>query len=116
VELYLHSPIHLHGVVLRDNFTFSWEMLATIHFRLFYLPSRFKNLKIKIYRIKTVPGSLFRCETWSFTLRKEHRLRAFENRVPRRILGPKRQEVAGGWRRLHYEELHKFTLRQILFC
>jgi hypothetical protein len=39
-------------------------------------------------------------------LRKEHRLRVFENRVPRRIYGPKWEEVAGGWRRLHNEELH----------
>jgi hypothetical protein len=46
------------------------------------------------------------CETWSLTLREEHRLRVFENRVLRRIFGPKRDEVTGGWRKLHYEELH----------
>jgi hypothetical protein len=40
------------------------------------------------------------------TLREEHRLRMFENRMLRRIFGPKREEVAGGWRRLHNEELH----------
>jgi hypothetical protein len=40
------------------------------------------------------------------TLREEHRLKAFENRVLRRIFGPKRQEVAGSWRRLHNEEFH----------
>jgi hypothetical protein len=45
-------------------------------------------------------------ETWSLTLRKEHRLRVFENRVLRRILGPKRDEVMGEWRKLHKEELH----------
>jgi hypothetical protein len=39
-------------------------------------------------------------------LRKEHRLRMFENRVLRRIFGPKRDEVTGGWRKLHNEELH----------
>jgi hypothetical protein len=39
-------------------------------------------------------------------LREEHGLRVFENRVLRRIFGPKREEVAGGWRRLHNEELH----------
>jgi hypothetical protein len=43
-------------------------------------------------------------ETLSFTLREEHRLRVFENRVLRRIFGPKRDEVTGGW--LHNEELH----------
>jgi hypothetical protein len=44
------------------------------------------------------------CEIWSLTLRKEHRLRVFANRVLRRIFGPKRDEVAGEWRRLHNEE------------
>jgi hypothetical protein len=44
---------------------------------------------------------LYGCETWSLTRREEHKLRAFENRVLRRIFGPKREEVAGGWRRLH---------------
>jgi hypothetical protein len=39
-------------------------------------------------------------------LRVEHRLRVFGNSVPMRIFGPKREEVAGGWRRLHNEELH----------
>jgi hypothetical protein len=42
----------------------------------------------------------------SLTLREEHRLRVFENRVLRRIFGPKMEKVAGGWRRLHNEELH----------
>jgi hypothetical protein len=46
------------------------------------------------------------CETWSLTLREEHRLRVFENRVLRREFGPKRGEVIGGWRKLHNEELH----------
>jgi hypothetical protein len=45
------------------------------------------------------------CETWSLTLREEHRLRVFENRVLRRIFGPKRDEVTGEWRKLHNEEL-----------
>jgi hypothetical protein len=49
---------------------------------------------------------LFGCETWSLTLREEHRLRVIENRVLRRISGPKRDEVNGGWRKLHNEELH----------
>jgi hypothetical protein len=46
------------------------------------------------------------CETWSLTLREEHRLRVIENRILRRIFGPKRDEVTGGWRKLHNEELH----------
>jgi hypothetical protein len=48
---------------------------------------------------------LYGCETWSLTLREEHRLRVFENRVLRRIFGPKR-EVHGSWRKLHNDELH----------
>jgi hypothetical protein len=44
--------------------------------------------------------------TWSLTLREEHRLRVFENRVLRRIFGLKRDEVTGEWRKLHNEELH----------
>jgi hypothetical protein len=49
---------------------------------------------------------LYGLETWSLTLGEEHRLRVFENRVLRRIFGPKRDEVTGGWRKLHNEELH----------
>ena len=48
---------------------------------------------------------LYGHETWSLTLREEHRLRVFENKVLRRIFGPKRDEVKGEWRRLHSEEL-----------
>jgi len=44
---------------------------------------------------------LYGCETWSLTLRKECRLRALENRMLRRIFGPKREEVTGEWRKLH---------------
>jgi hypothetical protein len=47
-------------------------------------------------------------ETWSLTLREEHRLRVFENRVLRRIFGPKRNEVTGEWRKLHDAELHNW--------
>ena len=54
-----------------------------------------KNLKIKIDRTKILPVVLCGCETWSLTLREERRLRAFENRVPGRIFGPKRDEVTG---------------------
>jgi hypothetical protein len=43
----------------------------------------------------------------SLTLREEHRLRVFENRVLRRIFGPKRDEVTGQWRKLHNEELRE---------
>jgi len=59
-----------------------------------------KNLKSKIYRTIILPVVLYGCETWSLTLREEHRLRLFENRVLRRIFGSKRDEVTGKWRKL----------------
>jgi hypothetical protein len=49
---------------------------------------------------------LYDCEIWSLTLREEHRLRVFESRALRIIFGLKRDEVTGGWRKLHNEELH----------
>jgi hypothetical protein len=49
---------------------------------------------------------LYGCETWFLTLREEHRLRVFENRVLRRIFGPKSDEVTREWRKLHDDELH----------
>jgi hypothetical protein len=55
-----------------------------------------ENLKIRTYRTKILPVVVYGCETWSLTLREEHRLRVFENRVLRRIFGPKRHEVKGG--------------------
>jgi hypothetical protein len=65
----------------------------------FVFPSRIKNLKIKIYKTVILPVVLYGCETWSLTLR------VFENRVLRRIFGPKR-EVDGSWRKLQNDELH----------
>jgi len=53
-----------------------------------------------------MPVVLYGCGTWSLTLREEHRLRVFKNRVLRRIFGPKRDEVAEEWRKLHNEELN----------
>ena len=49
---------------------------------------------------------LYWCETWSLTLREEHRLRVSENRVLRRIFGTRRDVVTGEWRKLHNEELN----------
>jgi hypothetical protein len=65
-----------------------------------------KNLKIGIYKTIILPVVLYGCEAWYLTLRDEHRLRVFENRVLRRILRLKRDEVTGEWRKLHNEELH----------
>jgi hypothetical protein len=65
-----------------------------------------KNLKIRIYKTIILPVILYGCETWSLTLREEHRLGVFGNRVLRRIFGLKIDEVTGEWRKLHNEELH----------
>jgi hypothetical protein len=61
---------------------------------------------MRIYKTIILPVVLYVCETWSLTLREEHILRVFENRVLRRVFGPKRDEVTGEWRKLHNEELH----------
>jgi hypothetical protein len=64
-----------------------------------------KNLKIKVNKTVILSFVLYGCETWSLTLREGHRLRIFENRVLRKIFGPKREED-GSWRKLHNDELH----------
>jgi hypothetical protein len=63
-------------------------------------------MKVKIYKTTIRPVVLYGRETWSLTLREEHRLRVFENRVLRRIFGTKRDEVTGDWRKLQNGELH----------
>jgi len=65
-----------------------------------------KYLKIKIYTTIILPVVLYRCETWSLTLREERRLRMFENMVLRRIFGPKWDEVTMEWRKLYNGELN----------
>jgi hypothetical protein len=65
-----------------------------------------RNVKVKIYKTIILPVVLYWCETWSLTLREEHRLRVFEDRVLRGIFGPKRDGVTGEWRKLHNGELH----------
>ena len=64
------------------------------------------NIKIKIYRTVILPCVLYGCETWSLTLKEKRTVKVFEKRVLRRILGPKREEVIGEWRKLHEEELN----------
>jgi hypothetical protein len=64
------------------------------------------NVKIKIYKTIILLVVLYGCKTWSVTLREEHRLRVFKNRVLRRIFGPNRDEVTEDWRKLHNKELH----------
>ena len=67
-----------------------------------------KKLKIKIYRSIILPVVLYGCETWSLTLRDERRLRVFENRVLRRLFGPKRDEVTGNG--------ENYIMRSIVIC
>jgi len=63
-------------------------------------------MKTETHRTVILPVILYGCETWSFTLREERRLRVFENWVLRRVFGAKRDEVTGEWRKLHNEELN----------
>jgi hypothetical protein len=73
-----------------------------------------KNLMIKMYESVILPVVLYGCQTWSLTLREEQGLRVFENRVLRRIFGPKREED-GSCRKLHNDELHSlYSSRNIV--
>jgi hypothetical protein len=73
------------------------------------------NVKVKIYKIIILPVVLYGFETWSLTLREEHRLRVFENMVLRKMFGPKRDDVMGEWWKLHSEELHNlYSLPNII--
>jgi hypothetical protein len=71
------------------------------------------NLKIRMYKIIILPVILYGSETWSLTLKEEHRLKVFENRLLRRIFGPKRDEVTGKLRKLRNEEHNDLYLRQV---
>jgi len=63
------------------------------------------SIDIKVYKIVILPV-FYGCEAWSLTLRGEHRPGVFENRVLRKISGPKREEVTWEWRRLRIDKLH----------
>jgi len=65
-----------------------------------------KNFKSKIHKTIILLVVLYVCETWSLTLREEYRLTVFKNRMLRRIFVTKREEVAGGWKKLHNEKLY----------
>jgi len=71
-----------------------------------------KNIEIKVHRTLILPVVLYVYETWSLTLREERTLRVFENRVLRRIFGPKRAEMTWEWRKLRNEELNYLYLSQ----
>ena len=71
------------------------ECLLLFGTKSFVFQFAIQKLKIKIYRTIILPVFLYGCETWSLTLREERGLRVFENRVLRRVFGPKRDEVTG---------------------
>ena len=81
-------------------------MHVIIHLRKFYRPVCFPRLKVKTHKTIILSVVLYGCETWSLTLREEHRLRMYENKVLRKISGAKRDEITGEWRKLHNDELH----------
>jgi hypothetical protein len=94
---------------VRKKDTLKISTLTTFIIQLGYLLSSSllsKNFKIKIYRTIILPVVLYGCETWSLTLKEERRLRVFENKVLRRIFGPRRDEVTREWRKLHNEEFN----------
>ena len=74
-----------------------------------------KNIKIKVYITIIMPVVLYGCETWSLTWREERRLRVFENRVLKRIFGPKKDDVTGEWKKLHNEELNNLYASPVFF-
>ena len=63
-------------------------------------------MKVKTYKTIILPVVSYGCETWTLTLREEHRLTVFENKVLRKIFGAKRDEITGEWRKLCNAELH----------
>ena len=94
-------PISLLLVHSFANFGLLWAIIESVVFQV-----ATQKFKIKIYRTIILPMVLYGRETWSLTLRKECRLTVFENRVLRKVFGPKRDEVTGEWRKLHNEELN----------
>jgi hypothetical protein len=86
-------------------------MLTAIQFRIFCYLLCSKKIKIIIYKSLILSVVLYWCETWSLILREDHRLRGFEKRLLRRIFGPKRNEVTGGWRNVIIRSFTDYTLQ-----
>ncbi|KAJ4441958.1 hypothetical protein ANN_11822 [Periplaneta americana] len=98
------------------NTLWSYGQLAEPLIRRFYFFKYFLHVFFRPFGLLRLPleklnhlkthYDLFNCETWTLTLREEHRLRMYENKVLRKIFGAKRDEVTGEWRKLHNTELH----------
>jgi hypothetical protein len=88
-----------------ERYHFRENLLALSSERPFYHEDGGRKFlrKVRIFLL----GCMYGCETWSLALREEYRLRVFENGVLRRIFGPKGDEMVGGRRKLHKEELHQ---------
>jgi hypothetical protein len=84
----------------------TWNMKFELLFHYILLTVRTKNISNKNYSTIILPVVLYGCEAWSLTVREERRLKVFENRLLRRVFGPKRDEVTGEWRKLRNEELN----------
>jgi hypothetical protein len=98
--LYSNCNCNKNKSIIYNNNRFYTEIWYKNDFTYETMKQNFASLHTYI-----LPVVLYGCETWSVTLREEHRLRVFENRVLRKIFGPKRDEVTGEWRKLHNEKL-----------
>jgi hypothetical protein len=88
-----YSIVYIKLLYSLFNFNFVTERLLPFGSQSSVLPLLSGNVKVKIYKTVILTAVLHGCETWSLTLREEHRLRVFGNRVLRGIFGPKRDEV-----------------------
>jgi hypothetical protein len=114
IDLLLALPYRLEIVLEVHHTNYTLEEIksrlnsgnACYHSTLSSLRLLSRDVKVKIYKTIILPVVSYGSETWSLTLREDHRMSVFENRVLRRIFGPKRDEVTGEWRELYNEELH----------
>jgi hypothetical protein len=100
--------VHRTFSVLPISYSLSYKCfyLSFVCARCDLINTAFNYYYFIVYKTIILPVVLYGCETLTLILREEHRLRVFENRVLRRIFGPRRNEVMGDWRKLHNEELH----------
>ena len=95
-------------ILFRKKLRSVWNqgLLAIIQCRIFCLSGYHPKIQRQTYKTIILPVLVFGCKTWTLTLRQKRRLRVSENRLLRRIFGPKRDEVTGGWKKLDNEHLN----------